>query len=65
MATYFFRCRDKTTNPLGKVVVKTISAETYNKARKIFIDDYSDGLVIDSILNVDGTMLDNSGKPLS
>ena len=24
MATYFFRCRDKTTNPLGKVVVKTI-----------------------------------------
>lgn len=65
MATYFFRCRDKSTNPLGKVVVKTISAETYNKARKIFKDDYSDGLVIDSILNVDGTMLDNSGKPLS
>ena len=65
MATYFFRCRDKTTNPLGKVVVKTISAETYNKARKIFKDDYSDGLVIDSILNVDGTMLDNPGKPLS
>ena len=65
MATYFFRCRDKTTNPLGKVVVKTISAETYNKARKIFKNDYSDGLVIDSILNVDGTMLDNSGKPLS
>ena len=65
MATYFFRCRDKSTNALGKVVVKTISAETYSKARKIFKDDYSDGLVIDSILNVDGTMLDNSGKPLS